>query len=331
MVGRRLRRALALFNGNLLRAGGNCKIASTLIALQLEDAEPRKLSAGETALMIRHLMVPITAAMVTIARRVVPMRRVSPRRCPGQAPTSSAFPPVNGSAPVASVGGAPQSSFPVNGGRTSRWRRRLQRGLRRRKAGPGEDCMKAFMPLREDAEKRGKLIKAASDRHAPPDEACKLIRNFSQAETKMIKYIEANASKCGISAQIGAQMKDGHKNTEAMAAKVCNVAQQMQNQPRGLGRSVAKRSAGSGLGARGEMRGKKGGSTFDTLNGNVPDLDERHIPPELPIPPATGSIRAHRNGSRPYLRLSRFDRPIGSWLLLMPCWRSAALAAGHGA
>src|SRR5438132_1293803 len=24
--------------------------------------------------------------------------------------------------------------------------------------------------------------------------------------------------------------------------------------------------------------------------------------------------------SRPYLRLSRFDRPIGSWLLLMPCW-----------
>src|SRR3954469_19334587 len=31
---------------------------------------------------------------------------------------------------------------------------------------------------------------------------------------------------------------------------------------------------------------------------------------------------------RPYLRLSRFDRPIGSWLLLIPCWGSAALAAG---
>jgi 4-hydroxybenzoate polyprenyltransferase len=30
---------------------------------------------------------------------------------------------------------------------------------------------------------------------------------------------------------------------------------------------------------------------------------------------------------RPYLRLSRFDRPIGSWLLLLPCWWSAALAA----
>src|SRR3954467_4414170 len=32
--------------------------------------------------------------------------------------------------------------------------------------------------------------------------------------------------------------------------------------------------------------------------------------------------------SQPYLRLSRFDRPIGSWLLVMPCWWSAALAAG---
>ncbi len=47
------------------------------------------------------------------------------------------------------------------------------------------------MPLREEAEKRGKLIKAASERHAPPDEACKLIGNFGQAEIKMIKYVES--------------------------------------------------------------------------------------------------------------------------------------------
>src|SRR3982751_1487049 len=32
--------------------------------------------------------------------------------------------------------------------------------------------------------------------------------------------------------------------------------------------------------------------------------------------------------SRPYLRLARLDRSIGSWLLLLPCWWSAALAAG---
>jgi 4-hydroxybenzoate polyprenyltransferase len=32
---------------------------------------------------------------------------------------------------------------------------------------------------------------------------------------------------------------------------------------------------------------------------------------------------------RPYLRLARLDRPIGSWLLLIPCWWSVALAAVH--
>jgi 4-hydroxybenzoate polyprenyltransferase len=33
--------------------------------------------------------------------------------------------------------------------------------------------------------------------------------------------------------------------------------------------------------------------------------------------------------TRPYLRLARLDRPIGSWLLLMPCWWSAGLVAMH--
>src|SRR5579862_7479898 len=29
--------------------------------------------------------------------------------------------------------------------------------------------------------------------------------------------------------------------------------------------------------------------------------------------------------TRPYLRLARLDRPIGSWLLLIPCWWSVGL------
>ncbi|MEZ5777350.1 MAG: 4-hydroxybenzoate octaprenyltransferase [Paracoccaceae bacterium] len=33
--------------------------------------------------------------------------------------------------------------------------------------------------------------------------------------------------------------------------------------------------------------------------------------------------------TRPYLRLSRADRPIGTWLLLLPCWWGVALAAAR--
>ncbi len=127
--------------------------------------------------------------------------------------------------------------------------------------------MKGFLPLREEAEKRGKLIKAASDRHASPDEACKLIGSFGQAEIKMIKYIESHAAKCGIPAQVGDQMKAGHKNTETMQKKVCAVAQQAQTRgPAGPSLSEVLGSAAALPEATPE---KKGGSTFDTLNGNV--------------------------------------------------------------
>ena len=34
--------------------------------------------------------------------------------------------------------------------------------------------------------------------------------------------------------------------------------------------------------------------------------------------------------TRPYLRLSRADRPIGTWLLLLPCWWAIFLAAASG-
>lgn len=215
--------------------------------------------------MIRHLMVPITAAMVTMGAAGAFAQGAFPAPLPNQAATSSAFPPVNGSAPTASVGAAPQSSFPVNGAAPIGGAGAFS-AAPPTQGGPGEDCMKAFMPLREEAEKRGKLIKAASDRHAPPDEACKLIGNFSQAELKMIKYVESHAAKCGIPPQVSAQMKDGHKNTEAMQKKVCTVAQQMQQQ-RPAGPSLSE-VLGSGSAPEANA-GKKGGSTFDTLNGNV--------------------------------------------------------------
>jgi hypothetical protein len=127
--------------------------------------------------------------------------------------------------------------------------------------------MKGFVPLREEAEKRGKLIKAASERHAPPDEACKLIKNFGESEVKMIKYVESHAAKCGIPPQIADQLKNGHKNTDGMQKKVCAVAQQVQQKgPAGPSLSEV---LGSSAALPEATATKKGGSTFDTLNGNV--------------------------------------------------------------
>ena len=91
--------------------------------------------------------------------------------------------------------------------------------------------MKQFMPLREEAQKRGNMIKAAGDRHAGPDEACKLIKNFAQAEIKMMTYVEKNAAKCGIPPQVTDQLKNGRKNTELLQTRVATLPSSSAAQP----------------------------------------------------------------------------------------------------
>jgi 4-hydroxybenzoate polyprenyltransferase len=60
-----------------------------------------------------------------------------------------------------------------------------------------------------------------------------------------------------------------------------------------------------------------------TAPSSLPDTTARTVPDASPgnwvdrIAPAMW---------RPYLRLARFDRPIGAWLLLFPCWWGQSLA-----
>jgi hypothetical protein len=151
-------------------------------------------------LIVRRLIVPLTLAAFHAGQAFA--QGTFPAPLPGQAATTA---PVNGAAPIAHVGN-PTSFSPDAAGLT-------------------EDCRKGLLPLREEAEKRGELIKAASAFHAPPDEACKLIVNFGMAEIKMLKYVETHVAQCGISQQVLDQLKTGHKNTETMLRKVCAAAQ----------------------------------------------------------------------------------------------------------
>ena len=152
--------------------------------------------------MIRRLIVPLTAAVVTLHT--------------GQVFAQGAF-PSQGSAPVSSgfSGPPPQAS------------------------GSADACMKGFVPLREEAERRG----------------------------KMIKYVETNSAKCGIPPQIAEQLRTGHKNTDKMQKQVCAVAQQAAT--RGPAGPSLSEVLGSSAALPEAQAVKKGGSTFDTLNGNV--------------------------------------------------------------
>ena len=235
--------------------------------------------AGGTPLIIRRLIVPLSVAAAFAACAVqASAQGAFPAPLPGQA--ASPFPPVNGAAPANASpfppvnGAAPATSFgqpsafpsggaaPLTGGAPTQ-----PMGAPPQAAGgPSDACMKDFVPLRDEAEKRGKLIRAAIERHAQPDEACKLVESYSQAEIKMMKYVQLNQTKCKIPPQIPEQMKKGHVGTQATLKKVCGAAQAAARGPAGPSLSELLGSA-SALPEATVTR--KGGSTFDTLNGNV--------------------------------------------------------------
>jgi 4-hydroxybenzoate polyprenyltransferase len=66
-------------------------------------------------------------------------------------------------------------------------------------------------------------------------------------------------------------------------------------------------------------------------------MTDKRQAPDLPDEVLSGQVADAVKGNwvdtrapawtRPYLRLSRADRPIGTWLLLLPCWWGALLAA----
>lgn len=128
------------------------------------------------------------------------------------------------------------------------------------------ECMTQFQPLREETEKRGKAIAAASARHAPPQEACKIIGDYSQAEDKFMKFVTLKQTACGIPPEIPKQLKAQHGKTEALLKKVCAAANAPQ---RAAGPTLSDVIGGPALPEAPQTKKSSGGTTFDTLNGNV--------------------------------------------------------------
>ncbi|MEZ5765131.1 MAG: hypothetical protein R3D69_13345 [Xanthobacteraceae bacterium] len=248
---------------------------------------------------VRRLLMPLTAA-ATIAGFCVPAlaQGAFPAPLPNQAGAASPFPPVNGStasanasaspfppvgnsaqparsaaaSPFPPVGGAPASApsaFPSQGAAP------IGGGFGGAPMGGGpsaaqEECMSRFAPLRAEAERRANMIKTASARKASPQEACKLITNFVQSEARLISFVVKNQSACGIPADVPKQMKANSARTAQLRKNVCAAAANGGAAPGGPAAAPSLSEVlGSSNGVETRSVRRSGGSTFDTLNGNV--------------------------------------------------------------
>jgi hypothetical protein len=113
-------------------------------------------------------------------------------------------------------------------------------------------CFKDFAPLRAEAEKRAKTLQAAMQKKPTRDEACSLIKHFSAAEAKVVKFVQDNAQWCGIPPEATTQMKANHGRTLRTQQQICS----------GGGVAGVPKPSGPGLS---EALGTTRGGTLDPL------------------------------------------------------------------
>jgi hypothetical protein len=128
-------------------------------------------------------------------------------------------------------------------------------------------CFQEFAPLKAEAEKRGLAVKNATDKKdkASREEVCVLIKRYSEAEARMLKFIKANSTQCGIPAEAATQMTSNHSRTLKTVSQVCSTAGgPARPTGPGLSEALGTTRSGSILDPTAPQSG-----TLDTLTGNV--------------------------------------------------------------
>jgi hypothetical protein len=89
---------------------------------------------------------------------------------------------------------------------------------------PAASPCNGFLPLRNEAQKRGMEIGAAEKRHADRKQMCKLLTTFSAAEERALKFLQTNMVWCGVPQQAIASAKEAHAKTIKFREVVCAPA-----------------------------------------------------------------------------------------------------------
>jgi hypothetical protein len=169
---------------------------------------------------------------------------------PGQTAPGGAFPPPPGQSaspfppPRSQAGSGPRqnAAFPPPPGQ--------------------QDVCAQFPAIRAEAEKGAAAIRAAGERKAPREEMCNLFKSFAAKEARFVKFLVTNQAACGVPAQAISQVKSNHAKTLEIRKAACSAG------PAGPAGPSLSDALGGPIIAN-DAADKRGGSTFDTLTGNV--------------------------------------------------------------
>jgi len=96
---------------------------------------------------------------------------------------------------------------------------------------PENACMTTFLQLRHKTEERGQALQALQalsadpQRRPTPEQGCTAYTSLVQAMSDLLKFVEGNAAKCGIPAEVAPDVKALYERSEAARVRICDVAQ----------------------------------------------------------------------------------------------------------
>jgi hypothetical protein len=124
----------------------------------------------------------------------------------------------------------------------------------------GPSPCEAFIPLRDDAQKKSLAIGAAEKRKADRKEICTLVSRFSVAEEAALKYLQQNKTWCGVPDVAISSAKAAHEKTLKFREIVCSPA------PEPHVPTLSDAIGGPALDT--DKNTKTNTGTFNTLTGN---------------------------------------------------------------
>lgn len=83
------------------------------------------------------------------------------------------------------------------------------------------ECKRQFSALRGEAEEKSQPIRRASQQTVAPNELCRAITSYEEAELKIIGFVGANSKKCGFPPRLSQELRTWYEKTDALKEKVC--------------------------------------------------------------------------------------------------------------
>ena len=294
-----------------------------------------------------HRCRVVAVACVLVLAGAVPGRRPSSRRrqarpvqpagqsrfrrrpAPSPSPAAGAFPPPPGAQQSAAVppAPAPGGGLRARAGRLrSRRAGRIRRPARRPRPGPPPKPSKVclnFPAIREDVEKGAAAHQGGRRPQGAPRGGLPAVQELRRSrKPRWSSSWRPIRRLCGVPPQIdhagqGQPRQDDPDPQPAFAAPAAGPAaaptlERRARRPDHRRRHVVPTARPRHLR---HIDGQRPLATMSEPAGRVADATGNWVDTSAPA------------WARPYLRLTRLDRPIGWWLLLLPCWWSAALAA----